>query len=88
VAAGGRPARIELEKSQRDTLARALASFLKDELEVEVGGMDAVLLLDFVSERLGPHYYNQGLYDAQALLQAKVEALGDALYELEKPAKL
>jgi uncharacterized protein (DUF2164 family) len=80
--------RIELEKPVRDGLARALARYLKDELEVEVGGMDAMLLLDFVSERLGPHYYNQGLYDARALLQARIDALGEAFYELEKPAKL
>ncbi len=79
--------RIELEKPARDALARALATYLKVELDVEIGGMDAALLLDFVTERLGPHYYNQGLYDARALLQAKIEALGDAFYDLEKPAK-
>ena len=79
--------RIELEKPARDALARALARYLKDELDVEIGGMDAALLLDFVTERLGPHYYNQGLYDARALLQTKIEALGDAFYDLEKPAK-
>lgn len=80
--------RIELEKSARDALVRALSRYLKDELEVEIGGMDAMLLLDFISEKLGPHYYNQALYDARALLRAKMEALGEAFYELEKPAKL
>jgi uncharacterized protein (DUF2164 family) len=80
--------KIELEKPARDGLVRALAGYLKDELEVEIGGMDAMLLLDFITERLGPHYYNQALYDAQALLHAKMEALGEAIYELEKPAKL
>jgi uncharacterized protein (DUF2164 family) len=50
--------------------------------------MDAMLLLDFLSERLGPHYYNQALQDARARLSGKLEALGDTFYELEKPAKL
>ena len=47
--------RIELEKPAREALARALAGYLKDELDVEIGGMDAILLLDFISEKLGPH---------------------------------
>jgi len=85
---GDAMARIELEKPVREALTRALSSYLKDELDVEVGGMDAILLLDFVAERLGPHFYNQGLYDAQALLRAKLEVVSEALYELEKPAKL
>jgi len=80
--------RIELEKAARDGLARALADYLKTELDVEIGGMDAILLLDFISERLGPHYYNQALHDAHAHLHAKFEALGEAFYELERPAKL
>ena len=80
--------RIELEKPAREAAARALARYLKDELDVEIGGMDAQLLLDFVSERLGPHFYNQALADARAHLHAKIEVLGEAFYELEKPAKL
>lgn len=80
--------RIELEKPVRDALTRALAAYLKDELDVEIGGMDAVLLLDFISERVGPHYYNQALYDVRAHLHAKVEALADATLELERVAKL
>jgi uncharacterized protein (DUF2164 family) len=80
--------KIELKKAARDGLARALSRYLKDELEVEVGGMDAVLLLDFITERLGPHYYNQGLYDAQAIFRAKLDLIGEAVYELEKPAIL
>jgi uncharacterized protein (DUF2164 family) len=80
-------ARIELERPVRDALARALATYLKDEFDVDIGGMDALLMLDFVSEKVGPHYYNQALYDVRAHLHAKLEALSDALFELEKPAR-
>jgi uncharacterized protein (DUF2164 family) len=79
--------RIELDKPARDALARALVGYLKDELDVEIGGMDALLLLDFISERLGPSYYNQALNDAQAHLRARMDALSEAFYELEKPTK-
>jgi uncharacterized protein (DUF2164 family) len=87
VSAGDDGVKIELEKSARDALARGLARYLKDEFDVEVGGMEAVLLLDFISERLGPHYYNQALCDAHAHLHARMEALGEAFFELERPAK-
>jgi uncharacterized protein (DUF2164 family) len=80
--------KIELEKPARDALARALSRYLKDELDLEVTGFDAVFLLDFVLERIGPHIYNQGLRDAQRLMQAKFELIGEAIYEIEKPAKL
>ncbi len=80
--------RIELDKAVRDSLARALAAHLKDEFDVEIGGMDAMLLLDFIAERMGSHFYNQGLYDAQALLHARLEAMGETILELEKPAKI
>lgn len=80
--------RVDLEPKTRDALAKALARYLKDELDADIGGMDAVLLLDFVSENLGPHIYNLALRDAHAHLQNKIEALGDAFYELEKPVKL
>jgi uncharacterized protein (DUF2164 family) len=78
--------RIELEKTSRDAASHALATYLKDELGLEVGRMDAVLLVDFIAERLGPHFYNQALHDARALMHAKMDALGEAFYELEKPA--
>ncbi|WP_374471444.1 DUF2164 domain-containing protein [Phenylobacterium sp.] len=81
-------ARIELEKPVREALTRALSRYLKDELDVEIGGMDAQLLLDFLSETLGPHYYNQGLADAQAILRSRLEQIAEAIYEIEKPARL
>jgi uncharacterized protein (DUF2164 family) len=80
--------RIELEKPVREALVRALSGYLKDELDVEVGGMDALLLLDFITEKLGPHYYNQGLADAQVILAKKLEQITDAIYEIEKPIRL
>ncbi len=80
--------KIELDPPIRDALARALARYLKDEMDAEIGGMDAVLLLDFVSEKLGPHIYNLALRDAHTHLSSKIEALSDAFYELEKPTKI
>jgi uncharacterized protein (DUF2164 family) len=80
--------KIELPKDTRDALARALSRYLKDELDAEVQGFDAHFLLDFIIETIGPHVYNQGLADAQALLAKKLDELGESILTLEKPAKL
>jgi uncharacterized protein (DUF2164 family) len=80
--------KIELPKDTRDALTRALSRYLKDELDVEVTGFDAQFLLDFIIETTGPHVYNQGLADAQALLAKKLDELGESIWSLEKPAKL
>ena len=79
--------KLELPKDAADAAAKALSKYLKDELDLEVGGFDAVFLLDFITERLGPYYYNQGLADAQAVLAKKVEEISEALYGIEKPVK-
>jgi uncharacterized protein (DUF2164 family) len=68
--------KIELPKETQDALAKALSRFLKEELDLEVTGFDAVFLTDFITETFGPHIYNQGLADAQALLSEKPVKLG------------
>ena len=80
--------KIELPKESRDALARALSRYLKDEHDVEVAGFDAHFLLDFIIETIGPHVYNQGLADAQALMSKKTDEIVEAIYQLEKPVKL
>lgn len=78
---------IELPKDTRDAAARTLSKYLKDELDLEVNGFDAVFLFDFITERLGPLFYNQGLYDAQAVLAKKSDEIGEAILGIEKPVK-
>jgi uncharacterized protein (DUF2164 family) len=76
--------KIELPKEIRDEAAKALSRYLKRELDLEVTGFDAVFLLDFVTETLGPHFYNQALADAQALLGKKLDEMGEAIWQLEQ----
>jgi len=80
--------RIELPKETREALAAALSRYLKDELDLEVTGFDAVFLTDFVTEHLGPYFYNQGLADTQALVGKKTDEIVEAIYQLEKRVTL
>ena len=76
--------KIELTKDAREAATRAISRYLKSELDLEVTGFDAVFLLDFIIESLGPHFYNQALADAQALLSKKMDEMGEALWQLEQ----
>lgn len=76
---------IDLPKSARDALAQALSRYLMDELDVEMGGFDAVFLVDFINDQVGAFFYNQGLADAQALVGRKTEEIAEAISFLERP---
>lgn len=79
--------RIELEKQARETTARLLLRHLKDEHDIDLAPFDGVALIDFLSETLGPYFYNQGVNDAQLVVRKRADDVVDALYELEKPLK-
>lgn len=77
--------RIAFDRSVREALARRLVERLRDELDLEIAPMDGQRLIDVLSEGLGPAWYNQGLRDAQAALQAKVDDIAEAIAALEQP---
>ena len=77
-------AKIEFNKQKRDVLLSKLTRYLDRELDCEASPLQAGFLLDFISEEMGPYYYNQGVQDAQALFREKLE---DVVYEIEKPFK-
>ena len=79
--------KFELPKEARAEAAKALSRYLKDELDLEVEGFDAEFLADFVTETLGPYFYNQGVADAQALLSSKMDEVVDLMWQLEQPVK-
>ena len=79
--------KITFDKDTRAKLIGGLSDYLRTELDLEVNGFDAEFLLDFITERLGPYFYNQGLHDAQALYREKLEAISEAVYDIEQPVK-
>lgn len=76
---------ITFTREEREIICRKIQLYLREELGQEVGQFDAGFLLDFFAEEIGAFFYNRGLYDAQAILEARMENLAEAIYELEKP---
>ena len=56
---------IELRKEQRKDAIQSLEQHLREELETEVGEMQAGFLLDYFLKEIAPVVYNQGVVDAQ-----------------------
>ena len=77
-------ANIEFSREQKVLLVSQIQRYFDKELDQELGGFDAEFLLDFFSEKVGGYYYNQGLNDARALLDEKLDTLTESFYELEK----
>ena len=79
---------IKLSKDEKENIIRKIQLYFSEELEQTIGQFDAEFLLDFFSEEVGAYYYNRGLFDAQAILESKLESIADAIYELEKPTDI
>jgi len=76
-----------LGREEKARIAEQLQRYLREELQQQIGGFEAEFLLDFVAERIGAHFYNRGLQDARTQLAAQLDALDDALYQLEQPTE-
>jgi uncharacterized protein (DUF2164 family) len=80
-------AEIAFEKEEREVITRKIQLYFREELDQEIGQFDAGFLLDFFTEEIGAYFYNRGLYDAQAILERRLEELSDTIFELEKPTE-
>jgi len=74
-------AEIQFSVEERAVVLEKLQKYCSDELDRELGNLEAECLLDF---EIGPHIYNRALYDAQTIVHTRAELLGEAIVELEK----
>ena len=78
-------AEIKFSPEELTSVVNKVQLYFQEELDREIGQFDAEFLVEFFAEEIGAFFYNRGLYDAQALFESKVEAITEAIYELEKP---
>jgi len=79
---------IEFSSDQKELITNELRRYLNEEMGADLGTFEAMDLFDFVAENIGPMFYNRGLLDAQAVLSKRIDAVTEAISELEKPSKL
>ncbi len=78
---------IQFTQQQKEGLTSALQKYCADELDIELEQFDAWFLLEFVTNKIGPVYYNKGLSDAQAVVEKKILDIADELYQIEKDSE-
>ena len=76
---------ITFTREQTQRMARKIQHYLEQEHCIELEDFDAEFLLEFISRELGAHYYNQGINDAIAQVEAKMLDITDSVLWLEKP---
>lgn len=81
---GIKMAEISFSNAQKVAIVDQIQRYFEKELDQELGQFDAEFLLDFFSENVGSYYYNQGLNDARAILDDKLDTITESFYELEK----
>ncbi|MCP4074895.1 MAG: DUF2164 domain-containing protein [Gammaproteobacteria bacterium] len=75
---------IEFSSQKKETIIAKIQSYFEQQLDQDIGQFDAEFLLDFFSDKIGPYYYNQGLQDAQAVIQNSLSNISEAIEEIEK----
>ena len=79
--------KIEFSRDEKLSIVGKIQLYFREELDQEIGRFDAEFLLDFFTGEIGPYYYNRGLYDARAVLEAQLENIDEAIYEIEQPTE-
>ena len=75
---------IKFTKEEKEVITKKIQLYFSEELDQKIGQFDSQFLLDFFSEEIGPYFYNRGLYDAQTILEARMESISEAIYDIEK----
>lgn len=78
---------IAFSEAEKAVLVRKIQAYFDDELKQSIGRFDAEFLLQFFTGEIGAYFYNRGLYDAQAILSARMDDWQDAIFQLEQPTE-
>jgi uncharacterized protein (DUF2164 family) len=67
---------IKIPKETREAMISSIKNYFLKEREEEIGNLAAGLMLEFISEEIGPVFYNQGVTDSYTYME---EMIGDLL---------
>jgi uncharacterized protein (DUF2164 family) len=74
----------DFTREEKEAIVAKIQAWFEKELKQDIGQFDAEFLLDFFGDEVGKYFYNRGLYDAQAILEGRMENITEAISELEK----
>ncbi|PGL66835.1 DUF2164 family protein [Bacillus sp. AFS055030] len=65
----------KLSPDQQKFAIHQLQTYFIQERDEELSELSSMLLLDFISQKLGPMFYNKGVEDSQKFMSERVEDL-------------
>ncbi len=65
--------KIELTKEKKKEMTEAIKYYFLKEREEEIGDLASGLILEFITEKLAPEFYNRGVYDSYKYMELKIE---------------
>ena len=71
-----------LPEAKKQALA-SIKRYVAENLDQDVGDLQAGLLLDYFLREIGPVVYNQAIHDAQSYFQERASDLEGVCYERE-----
>jgi len=80
----GEPA-ITISSEAREHATASIRRYLAEQLDVNVGEMQADFLLRYFLEEIGPTVYNQAIAEARAFIEERVADLDATCYRAEFP---
>lgn len=75
---------VVIDKQQKIVMVSTTRAFLADELDLDIGTLQAEMLIDRLAEVLGPVFSNQGLRDAHDAVRRRMEDAAADIDVLEK----
>jgi uncharacterized protein (DUF2164 family) len=79
--------KIKFTREETAAIVGEIQDYFRDELDQSIGPMPAELLMQFFADKMGAHYYNRGLADAQSLVRKKIDKVSDEIFSLEQPVR-
>jgi uncharacterized protein (DUF2164 family) len=78
---------IKLKKDQQELMISDIQYFFSQERDEEITEFAAERILDFVKEKLAPHFYNAAVLDVRHVVEQQFSSIEDEILTLERPVK-
>ena len=72
---------LQIRKEETGQLVAYIQKYIREELDHEIGELQAKLLLEYVLKEIGPFAYNQGVRDAEDYLRLRIEDLQGTCFQ-------
>lgn len=70
-----KPPTIELSKSETSRAIDRIKDYIQDAFDMDIGNLQASIFIDYLTEHIGPYYYNKGVEDSMRFMNEKTEEL-------------